>query len=352
MSQVENALNSLGAQHIYTETREDTSELCQQHNMNNNSEGNFSDDNPTEHMEFQQPTAPLSTTDSSTISSSSTLDYNYESSNSSTTSSSEYDTPQINPISFLNTMHQKLNYEPPTYEFSHDPATGHFYCQVNFCDQAYKNMIARPKKQQAKEDAAGIAMKGLSLLMPDFTATIRQDLLVPKSRQWYDKQYVQTNKGQSKRPCVLLLEFCQLYRLGHPIYDLRDDGRGYYLYDCTIMGRTFNPELALWQKNDAKDHVSIIAFNVLFREFYDKEIIEIQGRLQPYGIPPTSIGLPPSHPTPAYSQPLHSMYPNTADGSNYYATAEHASYLATDPNGQVAMYYSNATMTNASLQRN
>ncbi|CAI2172705.1 11245_t:CDS:2 [Funneliformis geosporum] len=340
MSQVENALNSLGAQHIYTETREDTSELCQQHNMNNNSEGNFSDDNPTEHMEFQQPTAPLSTTDSSTISSSSTLDYNYESSNSSTTSSSEYDTPQINPISFLNTMHQKLNYEPPTYEFSHDPATGHFYCQVNFCDQAYKNMIARPKKQQAKEDAAGIAMKGLSLLMPDFTATIRQDLTTIILFITTTIRYSSSTGARSE------------IALGHPIYDLRDDGRGYYLYDCTIMGRTFNPELALWQKNDAKDHVSIIAFNVLFREFYDKEIIEIQGRLQPYGIPPTSIGLPPSHPTPAYSQPLHSMYPNTADGSNYYATAEHASYLATDPNGQVAMYYSNATMTNASLQRN
>ncbi|CAG8754602.1 2731_t:CDS:2 [Funneliformis caledonium] len=251
-------------------------------------------------------------------------------------------------------MHQKLNLEPPTYEFSHDPATGHFFCQVNFNNQAYKNTIARPKKQQAKEDAAGIAMQGLSLIMPDFTAAIRQELLVPKSAQWYQKQLMRANKGESKRPCVLLLEFCQMHRLGHPIYNIRDDGRGYYLFDCTIMGRTFNPELALWQKNDAKDHVSTIAFNVLYREFYEKEIVEIQSRLQPYGIPPTSVGIPPSHPPPnvAYSPLHHSMYPNTADGSNYYATAEHASYYATDPNGQVAMYYSNTTMTNASHQRN
>ena len=75
-------------------------------------------------------------------------------------------------------MHQKLkNSDAPTYEFSHDSDTGQFYCQVNFYGQAYKNEITRPKKQQAKEDAASIAMKDLSLHMSDFTAFIRQELI-------------------------------------------------------------------------------------------------------------------------------------------------------------------------------
>ncbi|CAG8742301.1 10456_t:CDS:1, partial [Funneliformis caledonium] len=70
-------VNSLGAQPTtYTETKEGTSELGQQQNMNNNSEETFSD-NPTELLEFSQPSAPISSTDSSTVSSSSTLDYNY-----------------------------------------------------------------------------------------------------------------------------------------------------------------------------------------------------------------------------------------------------------------------------------
>ena len=46
-----------------------------------------------------------------------------------------------------------------------------------FYGQAYNNEIARPKKQQAKEDAASIAMKDLSLHMSDFTASIRQELI-------------------------------------------------------------------------------------------------------------------------------------------------------------------------------
>ncbi len=78
MSKVENTLNALGGQPLYSVTKEG---LNQQQDMNNNSEETWSNDNPTEFMEIPQPLAPLSSMDSSTISSTSTLDYNYVSSN-------------------------------------------------------------------------------------------------------------------------------------------------------------------------------------------------------------------------------------------------------------------------------
>ncbi|CAJ0890336.1 8214_t:CDS:2 [Entrophospora sp. SA101] len=208
----------------------------------------------------------------------------------------------INPISFLNTMHQKMKLKrAPVYNFTHDPMTGHFYCQVEFDGQIYQNQVAKSKKQQAKEAAANIAMKDLSARKPDLTKLIRYELvkahisanqktknirteikqqqiipphpleLIPKSVQWYEKQVAQASTGSIKRPCVLLLEFCQMHKLAHPTYNIRDDGRGNYLYDCMIGGRLFTPELAFWQKNDAKDHVSAIAFNILYNEFREKE---------------------------------------------------------------------------------
>ncbi|RHZ67229.1 hypothetical protein Glove_302g31 [Diversispora epigaea] len=249
----------------------------------------------------------------------------------------------INPISFLNTMHQKLKTTaPPEYSFSHDSVTGQFYCQVHFCGHTYQNQMAKPKKQTAKEEVACIAMRDLSIRMPDITNQIRAELvraqissqknkfggnkkpvgninnnnnnnnnnnspsitlqmrpphpleLVPKSRQWYDKQQQQAvaNNRQKKRPCVLLLEFCQMHKLGHPVYNIRDDGRGNYLFDCTINERTFTPDVAFWQKNDAKDHVSTIAFNVLFKEICEKESMEIQYR-HPHFQPPPPPPLPP-----------------------------------------------------------
>ncbi|CAJ0754366.1 16542_t:CDS:2 [Entrophospora sp. SA101] len=216
----------------------------------------------------------------------------------------------INPISFLNTMHQKMKLKrAPVYNFTHDPMTGHFYCQVEFDGQIYQNQVAKSKKQQAKEAAANIAMKDLSARKPDLTKLIRYELvkahisanqktknirteikqqqiipphpleLIPKSVQWYEKQVAQASTGSIKRPCVLLLEFCQMHKLAHPTYNIRDDGRGNYLYDCMIGGRLFTPELAFWQKNDAKDHVSAIAFNILYNEFREKETE--QNRIEP-----------------------------------------------------------------------
>ncbi|CAG8511307.1 4179_t:CDS:10 [Diversispora eburnea] len=204
----------------------------------------------------------------------------YQNGDSNDITTTDVDAQFINPISFLNTMHQKLKTTaPPEYSFSHDSVTGQFYCQVHFCGQTYQNQIAKPKKQTAKEEVACIAMRDLSIRMPDITNQIRAELiraqissqkkLEPKSKLWYDKQQQQAaNNRQKKRPCVLLLEFCQMHKLGHPVYDIRDDGRGNYLFNCTINDRTFTPEVAFWQKNDAKDHVSTIAFNVLFKEIF------------------------------------------------------------------------------------
>ncbi|CAG8771326.1 7732_t:CDS:2, partial [Acaulospora morrowiae] len=257
----------------------------------------------------------------------------------------DVDIPFINPISFLNTMHQKLKTTaPPVYSFTHDSETGQFYCQVHFCGQTYQNQLARPKKQAAKEEVASIAMRDLSQRMPDITTPIRTELvrahiassqktkhgkkpvraphpleLIPKSVQWYNKQM----SGEPKRPCVLLLEFCQMHRLGHPVYEMRDDGRGNYLFDCTVTSRVFTPELAFWQKNDAKDHVSSIAFNVLYQEYCEREAMEIQykhGQLPPH----IQLQLPPHNQPPPYGNAMP-LYPPADGGYNMpYVMPNHA----------------------------
>ncbi|GBC05406.1 hypothetical protein RclHR1_06200011 [Rhizophagus clarus] len=368
MSEVENSLMALGAQTLFSE---DTSSFNQQqqqyqeqNNMDNNSEENSSTCTLTE-----IPQSPQISSKESVISLPTTLDHSYNSSNLSQSSNSSnssnisnssnssnsltFEVP-FNPISFLNTLHQKLKTsKPPVYSYSHDSVTGHFYCQVNFCERTYQNITARSKKQQAKEEAANIAMNDLSLRMPEITDLIRQELvkahttlqkannskgnnqtmkrpyysrqsyqqqiiaphpleLIPKSVQWYNRQVAHASSiGQVKRFCVLLLEFCQMHKLGHPTYTIRDDGSGHYLFDCTVYNRTFNPQLSFWKKSDAKDHVSQIAFSCLYEEFVEKERLEIQ---QSYGMPPIS---PPPPPPPPSNMPYPPIIYNVPDGNNY-----------------------------------
>jgi hypothetical protein len=363
MSEVDNSLNYLGAQSLFSAMTEEgkssfnqqQQQYQEQQNMDNNSEETSSTSTLTE---VPQSPTQLSSKDSA-ISLPTTLDRSYNSSNLSNTSNSSnspdssitHDVP-FNPISFLNTLHQKLKTsKPPVYSYSHDSVTGHFYCQVNFCERTYENKTARSKKQQAKEEAASIAMNDLSLRMPEIADLIRQELvkahtslqkannnkgnnqtikrpyysrqnhphpleLIPKSVQWYQRQIAHASSiGQMKRPCVLLLEFCQMQKLGHPTYTIRDDGSGYYLFDCTVYNRTFNPQLSFWKKSDAKDHVSLLAFNCLYEEFVENERREIH---QSYGIPPISPPpLPPPPPPSNMTYPI--IYPNVnvTDGNNF-----------------------------------
>ncbi|RIA84651.1 hypothetical protein C1645_783664 [Glomus cerebriforme] len=365
MSTVENSLNALGAQTLFSDmTNEDTSSFNQQQQQQQqyqeqNIDNNSSTINMTELMEIPQSPTQLSSIETA----SSTSDHNYDSSNLSHSSNSsnssitqsDFDA-QFNPISFLNTMHQKLKTSnAPVYSYSHDPATGHFYCQVNFCGKTYENKNARPKKQQAKEEAASIAMKDLSCRMQEFTDLIRQEMirartslqktnnnknnnnqirpyfsrqsyqqqilsphpleLIPKSIQWYNRQAAQASaNGQAKRPCVLLLEFCQMHKLGHPTYKIKDDGRGYYLFECTIFNRTYTPQMGFWKKSDAKDHVSNLAFHYLYEEFVEKEKLEIQ---QCYGTLAAPVNGIPSPSQLPPSQTYSLIYPSVTDGSNY-----------------------------------
>ncbi|CAG8714271.1 24066_t:CDS:1 [Racocetra persica] len=345
-SSLDSSLSALGAQPMYSSAQEggDTFSKGKQVNGKDDSSTNSS-----------MPAASLPQQENGKLSHATTSGPNqqlriYQNHDDPTEEVDE--SPFINPISFLNTMHQKLKTTaPPVYSFSHDATTGQFYCQVHFCGQTYQNQTARPKKQQAKEEVASIAMRDLSLRMSDITALIRTDLirahvaasqkakfgggknqpgngamvvhsrqmsqqitphpleLIPKSVQWYRKQTELANNGQPKRPCVLLLEFCQMHKLGQPVYSMRDDGRGNYLFDCTIAGRVFNPEIALWHKNDAKDHVSSIAFNVLYGECVAREYREIELR---YHQPQLHGAIPPPY---GNSMALYS----TADGG-YFAT--------------------------------
>ena len=79
------------------------------------------------------------------------------------------------------------------------------------------------------------------------------------------------------------------------------------LFDCTINNR-----MVFWQKSEAKDHVSLIAFDVLYREFHDKEQLDIQSRHKNYYL--------------TFHEEL----------KNYNTTTDHASYY-TNPNGYITM---------------
>ncbi|RIB26049.1 hypothetical protein C2G38_2030545 [Gigaspora rosea] len=212
----------------------------------------------------------------------------------------------INPITFLNTLHHKLKTpNPPHYDCTPDPQGGGFYCTLMFFDQTFKSTVPKPKKQLAKEAVAMIAMESFEKQMSKTFQQVRQTLLsansAPKkpskvskgSRQFNRMLHSTDTLTQSaqwlrkfldthveKRPCVMLLEFCQFHQLGHPIYPIRTDVKGCVYMDCVVAKRIFTPELSFFNKKEAKDYISDKAFNILYQEFCEQEQRQVEERVR------------------------------------------------------------------------
>ncbi|CAG8449048.1 12409_t:CDS:1 [Funneliformis mosseae] len=219
---------------------------------------------------------------------------------------------ELNPITWLNTIHQKLRTPaPPIYSYIQEVLANGFYCTVEFLDQRFKSPEPRLKKQEAKEDAAKIALLTLEQQMPIIFKQIKDVLVkastvpkketrlcrvgglrqlpkivqpsdtIPHSIEWLEK-FKATHVNE--RPCVMLLEFCQYHKLGQPVYHPRQEWEGLIKMDCEVNSRKFSSEHTFWVKKDAKDHVSQIAFDILYNEFVSKEQAEIDRKVRTYNI--------------------------------------------------------------------
>jgi len=192
-----------------------------------------------------------------------------------------------NPISILNEMHQRNRGSgiPPTYNFTMDSNTGYFYCQLEVFGKIFKTERPTLRKQQAKEDAALMALRNLvnennssdgnrrvigSELYEPSSGNYHDNRteIISKSESWYNKQL---KDFPTKQPRVILLEFCQMHRLPTPIYQPLNDYNGHTYFECRVGDRYFKSDKSFIKSSEAKDYVAHIAFGVLFREMCEKE---------------------------------------------------------------------------------
>ncbi|CAG8638724.1 2786_t:CDS:1 [Funneliformis caledonium] len=188
-----------------------------------------------------------------------------------------------NPISILNEIYQreKKSSFPPNYSFTIDPTTGRFYCQLEIFGKVFKTERPTIKKQQAKEDAALMALRneiissdgGSSIINLHLNYLENRTDIIGKSESWYRKQL---NDSPTKKPRVILLEFCQMHHLPNPIYQPRNDYTGNTLCDCIIGERTFKGDKGFLRVNDSKDYVSNMAFHALYKEYCNAEKFQIR----------------------------------------------------------------------------
>ncbi|CAG8496954.1 13233_t:CDS:2 [Racocetra fulgida] len=152
----------------------------------------------------------------------------------------------INPITFLNTLHHKLKTpNPPHYDCTPDPQGGGFYCTLIFFDQTFKSTVPKPKKQLAKEAVATIAMESFEKQMSKTFQQVRQTLL-------------SANSAPKKQT----------------------DMKGFVYMDCVVAKRLFTPEVAFFNKKEAKDYISDKAFNILYQEFCEQEQRQVEERMR------------------------------------------------------------------------
>ncbi|CAG8460971.1 6427_t:CDS:2 [Diversispora eburnea] len=187
-----------------------------------------------------------------------------------------------NPISLLNELQQRFKtFKPPLYAFSTDQYGG-FICELEVFGKIYKNSKSRPRKQEAKEDAALLAISEIvKQNIPEITESLNKDLIemydpgmrneltfIPKSQTWFQKQL---KDWPGKKPRVILLEFCQMHHLPTPMYVERNDIIG-FLFDCRVGERIFNSDNKNFCKQaDAKDYIAAKTFSILYEEFCELE---------------------------------------------------------------------------------
>jgi hypothetical protein len=188
----------------------------------------------------------------------------------------------LSSVSFINTIYQKKKmHAPPNYEFS-QVTSGHtsgFIAKLSFFGTIFHSETPKPKKQDAKEEVARIAVNKLQRIEPELVEEIQKELgrsgksIKPlkreisnlKSEIWLSKQ------DTNKRWCVILLEFCQTYKLSAPTYKQSHDFQGNYIFEVEVGTRRFKSPHARFSKKDAQDSVAKVAFDILFKEQLDRE---------------------------------------------------------------------------------
>lgn len=196
-----------------------------------------------------------------------------------------------NPISIMNEIHQRHRRSsvPPKYSFSIDSTTGYFYCQLDAFGKTFKTERPSLRKQQAKEEAALLALRnfvnddnssdnnnnnrlGGSELMrlydSNFNYLENRTDIPSKSEAWYRKQL---NEFPGKQPRVILLEFCQMHRLPVPSYNAYNDYVGNTYFECSVGDRIFKSDKTFPRSNEARDYIAGIAFDAIYREICETE---------------------------------------------------------------------------------
>ncbi|CAG8520437.1 13646_t:CDS:1 [Acaulospora morrowiae] len=188
-----------------------------------------------------------------------------------------------NPISILNELHQSLKgLEPPKYDYINELYG--FICELEVFGKVYKSSTPRGRKQEAKEDAALIAVNDITKqegvadilskdLLDRYNKEIRnagnEPTFITKSQAWYQKQ---ESEWPNKKPRTILLEFCQMHHLPLPTYAGRHGPDGLPIFDCVIGERVFKSDRRAFVKVvDAKDYVASKAFTELYEEQCESE---------------------------------------------------------------------------------
>ncbi|CAG8467613.1 7486_t:CDS:1 [Paraglomus brasilianum] len=187
---------------------------------------------------------------------------------------------RLSSVSFINTIYQKKKlHEPPNYEFT-QAGNGQFLATLNFFGKTFQSIVPRPKKQDAKEEVARIAVGKLQQMEPRLVEEIQRELersnktAKPQRRMetstlkcetWLKKQ------DKNKRPCVSLLEFCQTFKFGTPVYKQSHDFQGNYIFEVEVGSKRFKSTHAMFSKKEAQDLVAKVALDALFQEQQKKE---------------------------------------------------------------------------------
>ncbi|CAG8442965.1 17208_t:CDS:2 [Acaulospora colombiana] len=175
-----------------------------------------------------------------------------------------------NPISLLNELHQSLkNTNPPKYNYIY--VSSGFICELEVFGKVYKSSIPRARKQDAKEDAALIAVNDIKE-QEGFSDILSTDLL-QAYEQKIENGINDTNSITRSRAWEL-------------------DINGRYCFECVIGERTFKSDPEPFTKaNDARDHIALKAFTTLYNEYCEIERQQNKNVLEIYGMKRSDVSL-------------------------------------------------------------
>ncbi|CAG8573831.1 10396_t:CDS:1 [Paraglomus occultum] len=196
---------------------------------------------------------------------------------------------RLSHVSFINTIYQKKKlHEPPNYEFTQQ--NGQFLATLSFFGKTFRGETFKPKKQDAKEEVARVAVRELRQMEPRLVDDIEREL-ERSTRTTKSQRRVETSslkcetwlkkQDKNKRSCVSLLEFCQTFKYGSPTYKQSHDFQGNYIFEVEVGNKRFKSPHAMFSKKEAQDLAAKIALEALFKEQQKKEFDEQEMFKQP-----------------------------------------------------------------------